>query len=86
MRDSDWYKPNPAPPPPRQPKPRTHLWTVETNGHTYRCELVFHEQGGTEAQILKDGEFMVGRRLEHGWQALQWAEEERKHLAGRGPR
>jgi hypothetical protein len=41
--------------------------------------LVFPEQGGTEAQILKDGEFMVGRRLEHGWQTLQWAEEERKH-------
>jgi hypothetical protein len=84
MNGDDWYKPNPSPPPPRQPKPRKPLWTLEKDGHTYRCELLFHDQGGTEAQIMKDGEFMVGRRLEHGWQTPQWAEEERKHLENGG--
>jgi hypothetical protein len=68
------------PRPPQQPKPRKPLWTVETNGHTYRCELLFHEQGGTEAQILKDGELMFGRRFEEGWQTLQWVEEERQFI------
>jgi hypothetical protein len=72
--------PNPSPPPSRQPKPRKPLWTLEKNGHTYRCELLFHEQGGTEAQILKDGELMYGRRFEEGWQTLQWAELEKEHI------
>jgi hypothetical protein len=79
MRDDDWYK----------PKPRRHCRGNPSRGSlsgrsrrtgTYRCELLFHEQGGTEAQILKDGELMYGRRFEEGWQTLQWAEEERKHL------
>jgi anti-sigma-K factor RskA len=41
---------------------------------------MFHEQGGTEAQILKDGELMYGRRFEEGWQALQWAELEKEFI------
>jgi hypothetical protein len=63
-------------PPARRPtKP---LWTIQQGHHTYTCELVFYDQGGTEARILKGGELMVGRRFEEGWQTLQWAEEERK--------
>jgi hypothetical protein len=34
--------------------------------YNFRCELLFHDQGGTEAQILKDGDSMVGRRFEEG--------------------
>jgi hypothetical protein len=32
--DPPWYSPKATPAPPRQPKPRTHLWTVETHRHT----------------------------------------------------
>jgi hypothetical protein len=84
MRDSDWFKPKPSPPPPREPKPRRHLWTIEKDWHFYRCELVLHEEGGTEAQIFRDGEFMVGRRFEEGWQTLQWAELEKEHIEKAG--
>jgi hypothetical protein len=43
--------------------------------------LVFWEDGGgTEAQIQKDGDLLVSRRFEEGWQTLQWAEEERKYF------
>jgi hypothetical protein len=56
------------------------LWTLQKNDHTYTCELMFWEEGGTEAQILEDGELLVSRRFEEGWQTLQWAEEERKSL------
>jgi hypothetical protein len=45
------------------------------------CELKFWEDGGgTEAQILKNGDLLVSRRFEEGWQTLQWAEEERKYF------
>jgi hypothetical protein len=51
------------------------LWTLQKNDHTYTCELTFWEDGGgTEAQILKDGDLLVSRRFEEGWQTLQWAE------------
>ena len=80
MRDDDWYTPKPSPPPPRQPKPRTPLWTLEKNGHTYRANCSSTIRAGAEAQILKDGELMFGRRFEEGWQTLQWAEEERKFI------
>jgi hypothetical protein len=53
-RADDWYKPKPSPPPPREPPPRKQLWTIEKDGHTYTCELVFYDEGGTEAQIMKD--------------------------------
>jgi hypothetical protein len=81
MNGSDgWFKPKLSPPPPRQPKPRNGLWTIAKNGHTYTCELVFHDQGGTEAQIMKDGELIIGRRFEEGWQTLQWATFEKEHI------
>jgi hypothetical protein len=70
----------PFKPPPRQPKPRKAVWTLEKDGHTYRCELLFHEQGGIEAQIMKDGELMYGRRFEQGWQPLHWAELETEFI------
>jgi hypothetical protein len=63
---------------------RSVPWTLTKNGHTYTCELKFWENGGSEAQIMKDDDLPVSRRFEKGWQALQWAEEERKHREKRG--
>ena len=42
--------------------------------------MFWEDGGGTEAQILKDGDLLVSRRFEHGWQTLQWTEEERKSI------
>jgi hypothetical protein len=71
------YKPKPLPPPARQPKPTKQLWEVRKGFDTYTCELIFHDGGGTEARISKNGEWFVASRFEEGWQALAWAEEVR---------
>jgi hypothetical protein len=59
---------------------RSVLWTLQRGEHTYTCELKFWEEGGTEAQILRDGDLPISRRFEEGWQTLQWAEEGRKYF------
>jgi hypothetical protein len=59
-------------PPKRADVQRSVLWTLQKNDHTYACELKFWDGGGTEAQILKDGDLLVSRRFEEGWQTLQW--------------
>jgi hypothetical protein len=45
----------------------------------YTCELVVHEGAGSEARTLCNGDLLVSRLFEQGWQALAWAEEERKY-------
>jgi hypothetical protein len=56
------------------------LWEVRKGFDAYTCELIFHDGGGTEARISKNGEWFVARRFEEGWQTLQWAEFERQHI------
>jgi hypothetical protein len=48
---------------------------------TWSCELRFHgESWGWEAQILRAGELVIGRRFDLSQLAEQWAEEERKAI------
>jgi hypothetical protein len=48
---------------------------------TWSCELRFHgESCGWEAQILREGELVIGRRFDLRRQAVQWAEVERQIL------
>jgi hypothetical protein len=64
----------------RQPYSVDTLWEVQAAGHSYKCELVIHDiEVGTEARILCDGDLLVSRLFKEGWQAQQWAEEERKY-------
>jgi hypothetical protein len=71
-------------PPQRAQVQRSELWNLRKDDHTYSCVLMFWEEGGTEAQIPKDGDLLVSRRFEKGWQTLQWAEEERKYFESGG--
>jgi hypothetical protein len=48
---------------------------------TWSCELRFHgESYGWEAQILREGELVIGRRFDLRRLAERWAEEERQAL------
>jgi len=48
---------------------------------TWSCEFRFHgESCGWEAQLLREGELVIGRRFDLRRLAEQWAEEERKVL------
>jgi hypothetical protein len=64
-----------------------HRWASRRN-HQHRLRakpirlaLRCHgESWGWEAQILSEGELVIGRRFDLRRLAVQWAEEERKHL------
>ena len=74
MSDDAFYSPNRLPPPPRQPKPGERLWQERVNHVTWSCELRFHgESYGWEAQILRDGDLVIGRRFSLRVAAEQWA-------------
>jgi hypothetical protein len=44
-----------------------------------RCELRYQGAWGVEAQILRDGELVIGRRFDTKSLAVQWAEQEQQH-------
>lgn len=78
-----WNAPQP---PPRQPKPGQALFEFvrKSDGAIISCELRFHgESFGWEAQFFERGDLVYSRG---GFVlralAVQWAEEERKALAG----
>jgi hypothetical protein len=79
--DEPFYSPTYKPPPPRQPRPGEFLWEFRgENHHTYRCELRYHGEWGAEAQILRDGELMMGRRFDTRALAVQWGDQERAYV------
>ena len=65
---------------PAAPRPGEPLWTIHRGDRRIRCELRFHHEFGVEAQILGDGELMIGRRFDTKRQAVQWADLERAAL------
>jgi hypothetical protein len=66
---------------PRGPRPGEPLWAFgRADQHTWSCELRDHGAVGVEAQILKDGELVIGRRFDTRALAVQWAAEERKAI------
>ena len=85
MSDDAFYRPNRPPTPLRQPKPGEPLWSLRRNHLTWSCELRFHgESWGWEAQILREGELVIGRRFDLRRFAEQWAEEERRYFQAGG--
>ena len=82
MSDEPFYTPGLKPPPPKPPKPREGLWQLRTGHVTWSCELLDHGAYGVEAQILRDGEFVIGRRFDTRALAVQWAELEREAMKG----
>ena len=82
MSDDPFYRPNRPAPARRQPTPGEPFWTLRHDHATWSCELRCHgESWGWEAQILREGELVIGRRFDLRRLAEQWAEEERKLLA-----
>lgn len=76
--DLPFYSPDRKPATPKRvPLPREPVWTVRKNHQTWTCELLDHGTWGTEAQILIDGDLLIGRRFESRPLALLWAERER---------
>lgn len=54
------------------------LWSVHVDGVTWEAQLRYHGEYDVEAQILKNGDLVIGRRFDTRALAVQWAEEERK--------
>jgi len=69
--------------PPRQPQPGEAIWQIRVNHVTWSCELRVHGEWGVEAQILRDGDLMIGRRFDLRSWAVSWADEQR-HLIESG--
>jgi hypothetical protein len=76
---SDFYAPNHQAPQ-TKPRPGEPLWSVRKDHVTWSAELRFHGEFGVEAQILRDGGLVIGRRFDTRALAIQWAEEERKAI------
>jgi hypothetical protein len=74
------------PPPPRQPQPGEHLYSVLKDNVVYRVEIRDDDARGlgTEFQILRDGELVYGRRLAARGLALAEAESLRAVLKAQG--
>ena len=70
-----FYAPNPRPRRPMSRAPGDRLWPFRRISTPRRASCANTASGGIEAQFQKDGELLVGRLFERGWQALPWAEE-----------
>jgi hypothetical protein len=46
----------------------------------WSCELRSHGEWGTEAQMLREGELVIGRRFLTRQQAMAWADQERNDV------
>src|SRR5437867_4076616 len=57
------------------------LWSLQQDGRTLSCILRYHGPG-VEAQILSDGEMLIGRRFDTKEFAVQWASRERGSNTG----
>jgi hypothetical protein len=80
MSDDAFYSPNHRPPP-RQRRPGEPLWSLREDAVTWTAELRNDGAGvGVEAQILCDGELVVGRHFALRELATRWAEQERARL------
>lgn len=64
--------------------PRTgeSLWVFRKDERTWSAHLLYHSEYGVEAQILRDGDLVIGRRFDLREEAVAWATAERRHLEG----
>ena len=84
MTDDPFYSPNAKLPSPRVPQPGEPLWSLRKDGATWSAELRYHGEFGVEAQILRQGELVIGRRFDTRVLAVQWAEMEWATLENHG--
>jgi hypothetical protein len=62
--DDAFYSPTYRLPPPRQPRPLEHVWSLWKNGRRKDCGLYFHgESYGWECQLRDDGFMEFGQRF-----------------------
>ena len=66
--------------PPRQPQPGEPLWQISVNNVTWSCELRTHGEWAVEAQILCDGECVIGQRFETRTLAERWSKMYRQEI------
>lgn len=66
--------------PARRPRRGEVIWTEARDQVTWTCELREQEAAGVEAQVLRDGDLVVGRRFGSRNHALAWAELFRERL------
>jgi hypothetical protein len=68
------------------PEPGAPLWSAQKGDVTWSCELRFHgESVGWEAQILRDGDLVIGRAFILRDLAAGWAKNERDRLESDNP-
>jgi hypothetical protein len=79
MSDDAFYSPHYRLPL-RKPSPGEPLWSFQKDQSTWSAELRDHGAAGVEAQILQDGELVMGRRFDRRELAVQWAEQERQAI------
>ena len=72
--DGVWYAPSARKPPARQARAGEVVWEVSRAPNVHSCELRDHGGFGVEAQILRDGELVIGKRFDTRAQALHWAD------------
>jgi hypothetical protein len=77
MADEPFYPPNVEPLPSIVPRPAEHLWSLRKCGVTWDAQLRYHGEYGVEAQILRQGELVIGRRFNMRAPAVEWADKER---------
>jgi hypothetical protein len=77
----EFYSPHHKSAPPRQPQPGERIWETRVNHVTWSGELRFHRESyGWEAQVLRDGDLFVARRLTMRAAAIAWADELRAFI------
>ena len=77
MADEPFYPPSAKPLPSIVPRPAEHLWSLRKDGVMWDAELRYYGEYGVEAQILRQGELVIGRRFNIRALAVEWADKER---------
>ena len=72
------------PPPPKLPRSGERLWTLTRDGVRLTAELLDQSSAGMELRMLRDGEWMSGRRFADKEAALRHAESNRQQLLTKG--
>jgi len=81
VSDDAFYRPNRPSTPRRQPKPGEPLWFLRRDHLTWSCEFRFHgESYGWDAQLLREGELVIGHCFLLRQLAEAWADTERQIL------
>jgi hypothetical protein len=62
------------------PRPAEEMWSFRKDGVTWEAELRYHGEYGVEAQILRQGELVIGRRFDTRALAVRWADQERSAI------